>query len=325
MSFFQSRDGTQLHEETWPATGKPTAAVVIIHGYGEHIGRYDETGRALAAAGFSVRGRDLRGHGQSGGVRGFCNRFDEYLDDVDAIVTRARAEGLPVFILAHSFGALVAPHYVLRHPTNVAGLVLTSPFWKLALAVPPLKVLAGKIASTVYPKLALPAGLKGADVARDPEIAAKYDVDPLNNKNATARWFTESSAARRRRGRQGRGGAASARRLRAPRRQGQDAAHARRPVPRGPERAQRNAPKNGRRNRRMVARACGGSLGSPRRKVARLRSVNYIDDRRRPSGVVVATCRSFAFLDRLNPCEPGFCSVCAMARRGAGVHGRRFE
>jgi alpha-beta hydrolase superfamily lysophospholipase len=195
MSFFQSRDGTQLHEETWPATGKPTAAVVIIHGYGEHIGRYDETGRALAAAGFSVRGLDLRGHGQSGGVRGFCNRFDEYLDDVDAIVTRARAEGLPVFILAHSFGALVAPHYVLRHPTNVAGLVLTSPFWKLALAVPPLKVLAGKIASTVYPKLALPAGLKGADVARDPEIAAKYDVDPLNNKNATARWFTESSAA----------------------------------------------------------------------------------------------------------------------------------
>jgi alpha-beta hydrolase superfamily lysophospholipase len=195
MSFFQSRDGTQLHEQTWAAQGKAQAAVVLVHGYGEHIGRYDETGRALAAAGFSVRGLDLRGHGQSGGVRGFCNRFDEYLDDVDAIVGRARGEGLPVFLLGHSFGGLVSPFYALRHPGNVAGLVLTSPFWKLALAVPPVKVVAGKIASRLYPKLGLPSGLKGADVTRDPELAALYDRDPLNNKNATARWFTETSAA----------------------------------------------------------------------------------------------------------------------------------
>jgi alpha-beta hydrolase superfamily lysophospholipase len=195
MSFFQSRDGTQLHEQTWPAQGTPLASVVIIHGYGEHIARYDETGRALAAAGFSVRGLDLRGHGQSSGVRGYCDRFDQYLDDVDAIVTRARAEGLPLFILAHSFGALVAPFYVLAHPGSVAGLVVTSPFWKLALAVPAGKVIAGKIASRIYGKLALPSGLRGADVSRDPEIAALYDRDPLNNKNATARWFTESSTA----------------------------------------------------------------------------------------------------------------------------------
>ena len=195
MSFFQSRDGTQLHEQTWAAQGKPTAAVVIVHGYGEHIGRYDETGRALAAAGFSVRGLDLRGHGHSGRVRGFCNRFDEYLDDVDAIVGRAKNEGLPVFLLGHSFGGLVAPYYALRHPGNLAGLILTSPFWKLALAVPPVKVFAGKLASRIYPKLGLPSGLKGNEVTRDPEIAAIYDRDPLNNKNATARWFTETSAA----------------------------------------------------------------------------------------------------------------------------------
>jgi alpha-beta hydrolase superfamily lysophospholipase len=195
MSFFQSRDGTQLYEVIWPAAGKAMASVVLVHGYGEHIARYDEAARAIAAAGFSVRGLDLRGHGQSGGVRGFCNRFDEYLDDVDAAVGRARAEGLPVFLLGHSFGALVGPHYALRHPTSLAGLVLTSPYWKLALAQPALKIWAGKLASIIAPKLALPSGLKGADVCRDPALQATYDADPLNNKNATARWFTESTAA----------------------------------------------------------------------------------------------------------------------------------
>ena len=107
--------------------------MVIVHGYGEHIAPLRRDGRALAAAGFSVRGLDLRGHGQSGGVRGFCNRFDEYLDDVDAAVARARGEGLPLFLLGHSFGALVVPFYALRASTDVAGMVLTSPTWKLAL------------------------------------------------------------------------------------------------------------------------------------------------------------------------------------------------
>jgi alpha-beta hydrolase superfamily lysophospholipase len=74
-------------------------------------------------------------------------------------------------------------------------MVLTSPYWQLAMQQPAAKIWAGKLASFVAPKLALPTGLKGADVCRDPELQKKYDVDPLNNKNATARWFTESSRA----------------------------------------------------------------------------------------------------------------------------------
>ncbi|HEX4460204.1 MAG TPA: alpha/beta hydrolase [Polyangia bacterium] len=195
MSFFQSHDGTQLHERAWPTSGEPRAVVVIVHGYGEHIGRYDATARALADAGFTVRGFDLRGHGQSGGVRGHCSKFSEYLEDVDAEVVRARGENLPLFLLGHSFGGLIASQWALAHPEELAGLTLTSPFYGLALAVPAAKVLAGKIASRIYPSLALPSGLKGVDVSRDPEIQKAYDADPLNNKNATARWFTETSAA----------------------------------------------------------------------------------------------------------------------------------
>src|ERR1700742_860752 len=103
MSFFQSRDGTQLHERVWPAEGQPLAVVLIVHGYGEHIGRYDQTARDLNKNNLTVRGLDLRGHGQSGGVRGHCLHFTEYLDDVEAAVTRARGEGPPLYLLGHSF------------------------------------------------------------------------------------------------------------------------------------------------------------------------------------------------------------------------------
>jgi alpha-beta hydrolase superfamily lysophospholipase len=195
MSFFQSRDGTQLHERAWPAQGQSRAVVVIVHGYGEHIGRYDATARALGEAGFTVRGFDLRGHGQSGGIRGFCRRFSEYLEDVDAEIVRARGETLPLFLLGHSFGGLIAAHWALAHPSELTGLVLTSPFFGLALPVPAAKVLAGKVFSKIYPSMALPTGLKGSDVTRDPELQALYESDPLNNKNATARWFTEAAAA----------------------------------------------------------------------------------------------------------------------------------
>jgi alpha-beta hydrolase superfamily lysophospholipase len=195
MSFFQSRDGTQLHERIWPADGNARAVVVIAHGYGEHIARYDETARGLCRGGFTVRGIDFRGHGQSGGTRGHCSRFDEYIDDLEGEITRARGEGLPVFLLAHSFGALVGAHYAPRLGDTIVGMVMTSPFFKLALPVSPLKLWAAKIASRIAPKLQLPSGLKGADVSRDPEIIRIYDSDPLNNKNATARWATEALAA----------------------------------------------------------------------------------------------------------------------------------
>jgi alpha-beta hydrolase superfamily lysophospholipase len=197
MANFAAPDGTSLHEVVWPASGQNAkGTVVLLHGYGEHILRYEHVAKALNAVGFEVRGLDLRGHGQSGGHRGFCLRFSEYLDDLHAFLERARASASgPLFIVAHSFGALVTTEYLLtRKPSNLTGVVLSSPFFKLKLDVPKVKVIAGRMMSRIYPKLGLPSGLKGADVSRDPEIAAAYDRDPLNNKSATARWFTETSA-----------------------------------------------------------------------------------------------------------------------------------
>jgi alpha-beta hydrolase superfamily lysophospholipase len=76
--------------------------------------------------------------------------------------------------------------------------VLSAPFFGLGLEVPRIKVLAGKIASRVYPKLGLPSGLDGKDMTHDPAKAKDYDADPLVFKNATARWFTEATSAQQR-------------------------------------------------------------------------------------------------------------------------------
>ncbi|MSP61136.1 MAG: alpha/beta hydrolase [Myxococcales bacterium] len=195
MASFPSSDGTELHELTWSPEGAAKGTVVIVHGYGEHIARYDHVGRALAKAGFVVRGCDLRGHGRSGGARGFIRRFDDYLADVDALVDRAKGDPRPLWLLGHSNGGLIALHWALRHRDRLAGLVLSSPFFKLKLDVPKIKILAGRVFSTLWPGLRLPAGLQGSDVSRDPEIARLYDSDPLNNKSATARWFTETVGA----------------------------------------------------------------------------------------------------------------------------------
>ena len=100
----------------------PRAQIAIVHGYGEHIARYDHVGRALAERDFSVRGIDWRGHGQSGGMRGFIERFEEYLEDLDALLARTRQSGTPTFLLAHSMGGLAAARYLLEKPGAVDGV-----------------------------------------------------------------------------------------------------------------------------------------------------------------------------------------------------------
>jgi alpha-beta hydrolase superfamily lysophospholipase len=196
MPTIKTRDGLDLSLYHFP---QPNARgrVVVVHGYNEHAMRYEELARTLNGAGFDVLLYDMRGHGRSGGRRAYIDRFSQYLDDLDLVLSESDriASTLPRFVIGHSVGGLVTTtHAIDRRPVH-AGVVLSAPFFKMKLEVPGWKVLAAKAASSIYPPLSLPSGLSGAVCARDPELAAKYDTDPLNNNAATARWFTESMAA----------------------------------------------------------------------------------------------------------------------------------
>jgi alpha-beta hydrolase superfamily lysophospholipase len=194
--FFSARDGVRLFWHVARAK-VPAAHVALVHGYAEHLGRHSEIARALQEAGYSMHLLDCRGHGQSGGKRAHVDRFDEYLSDFELFLARVKeqARGKPVFVVAHSHGALIAARYLLDQPDAVRGAVFSSPYFRLKLQVSPLKIMAGKLIGRVLPSLPMRNELKPELLTRDVAIQNATRADPLYQQIATPRWFTESSAA----------------------------------------------------------------------------------------------------------------------------------
>lgn len=186
--------GPALYAVTTLPEGAPKAVVGLLHGYADHAARYAHVMDAWAEKGIASVAVDMRGHGRADGPRGFCARFDEYLDDASELarLVADKGHGAPAFLFGHSFGGLVAASSVIASPGAWRGVVLSSPFFGLALAVPAAKLVAAKVASRLVPKLALPTGIRGDAVTHDAKRAAAYESDPLVFKNATARWFTET-------------------------------------------------------------------------------------------------------------------------------------
>jgi alpha-beta hydrolase superfamily lysophospholipase len=175
----------------------PRAAVAVLHGGGDHSGRYAGITAALVGAGFAVSLVDFRGHGRSTGRRWHVESFDDYLADLDAFWPRAReaAPGKPAFVVAHSQGALVAALWAIRAPRDAAGLVLSSPYLRLAFTPPRLRVLAARLVGRVVPWLPIATGLRIADLTSDEEFRAFTERDPLYGRKTTPSWFVASMAA----------------------------------------------------------------------------------------------------------------------------------
>ena len=194
--FFSARDGLRLFWHTAQAAA-PVAHVAFLHGYAEHLGRHAEVTRALALAGYTVHLMDVRGHGQSGGKRAHVDHFDEYLSDTDLFLARVKekAGGKPVFLAGHSHGGLIAARYLIDHKDAVRGCILASPYFRLKLAVSPLKIFAGRLVDRILPSLPMKNELKAEQLTRDVAIQNATKADPLYQQIATPRWFTESSKA----------------------------------------------------------------------------------------------------------------------------------
>ncbi|MBI4003548.1 MAG: lysophospholipase [Candidatus Omnitrophica bacterium] len=182
----------ELAVRQWPI---PSAqkTIIIVHGGGEHAGRYEETARRLNREGFSVVAPDLRGHGRSPGQRGHILRFEEYLEDVSACLQRdVPPAQRPPILLGHSLGGLVCTYYAMAHPSTIRCLVLSSPLWGLNVPVPAWKHQLACVLSTGWPSFSMRRPVNAGEVlSHDPQVKARYLNDPLVHFKVSCRFYTE--------------------------------------------------------------------------------------------------------------------------------------
>ncbi len=189
-------DGARLALRRQDPAGRPRALVLLVHGFGDHSGRYAHVAAWLAERGCAVWAHDQRGHGRTPGPRGHVTRFAQFLADVAALRTRAAAEvAAPQVLLGHSLGGLVVLRYLETAPEGVAGAVVTSPWIATAARAPAWKLLLAKLLAGPLPRLAIATGLDTAHLSTDPAVGQAARSDPLYHSRMTPAAWREIQAA----------------------------------------------------------------------------------------------------------------------------------
>lgn len=165
----------------------PKAIIVLVHGLAEHCGRYDYVVQKLNEFGYGVYRFDNRGHGRSGGKRGYLDDFHLFIDDADLFVDRAKSEnpGLPVFMLGHSMGGFITAGYGCKCPGKLEGQVFSGPVIIELAIFDPLK----EMDVVNAPETPIPNSLS-ALICRDQEVVKDYENDPLVLKETTLKLLT---------------------------------------------------------------------------------------------------------------------------------------
>ena len=186
--------GAQATELFWCAwdAPEPSASLLLVHGLGEHSGRYDAFARALAEEGTSVFAFDLRGHGRSTGPRGDVDAFPRLLEDLlgmEEEMARQLPGGIPRVLMGHSLGGLICIRKLQVFRGAYAGAVISAPW--LATALPDWVRGLGSFLGLALPGLSLPAGLHPKRLTRDPDMIRAWREDPLIHTRITGRFFRE--------------------------------------------------------------------------------------------------------------------------------------
>jgi alpha-beta hydrolase superfamily lysophospholipase len=191
---FAGVGGLELYRRHWQPESKPRTAVVLVHGVGEHSGRYMNVVGPLVEDGAAVYSYDQRGHGVSPGLRVHIDRWTEYRGDLTTYMRMVaeQAPDLPIVLYGHSMGSLVVLDYLLQRPEGVAGAIISG------VAIEPVGVAnratiaMARVLTHVVPRFAVNLGIDASALTRDPRARADREADRLITDRATVRWGTES-------------------------------------------------------------------------------------------------------------------------------------
>ena len=212
---FRGSNSLQLFYRSWYPTSADKAAeaaepvpaavkgiLVVIHGLGEHSGRYCAVVEAVTAAGYAVFAFDNQGHGRSEGQRGHINRWQDYRDNAQAFLQMVRQQepAAPLFLMGHSLGGLIVLDYVLRcahSPTfqalDIRGIVVSAPpIQPMGGTANAVRILLARLLSGVLPRLTLNMGLDKSGLSRNREMTEHLADDPLIHPYVTLRWGSET-------------------------------------------------------------------------------------------------------------------------------------
>ncbi|MFO1462197.1 MAG: alpha/beta hydrolase [bacterium] len=190
--FFKSSDGLELYFQSW-IPEKKKGVLAVIHGLGDHSGRYRFLVDYFTKRGWALYLMDQRGHGKSPGPRLYAKNFQTLVDDLQAFLgeVRRREPHLPLFLVAHSFGAQISVNYLAGHAKDLHGAVLSSANLKLAMPVSGLKKLLGYGAGRLLPTFLIPNDIKPSWISHDPEVVKAYEQDPLVGHKISLRLGVE--------------------------------------------------------------------------------------------------------------------------------------
>lgn len=178
-SFKGVRD-LSIYHQAWLPDGEVEGVLLVVHGLGEHCGRYMNVVNHLVPLGYAIYGFDLIGHGKSEGPREFVERFADYTDTLATYheMVRGWQGDKPIFLVGHSMGGLIATYYLLEHQADFAGAIISGPAIKISDSISQATILLGRILAALAPKTGV-LGLDAGGICRDPEVVEAYVDDPL--------------------------------------------------------------------------------------------------------------------------------------------------
>lgn len=187
-------DGNELFYQIWEAEKTPMAVICLVHGLGEHSGRYTYVAQAMNKRGYHVMAFDLYGHGRSPGKRGDIPPYSVINDHAAKLLEQAaqRYPGLTQVLYGHSLGGLIVMNYCLTCMPSVKGVIITSPGLCTALEEQKGKILMVKLLGGLLPGLSIPSGLDAKSISRDPDVVERYVNDPLVHDKATLQFAKNS-------------------------------------------------------------------------------------------------------------------------------------